>query len=239
MTTILGLKTTIGKEAIVLASDRQLSIVGRDIYGNRHPVEELDFKKLYAQENFAFAMAGAAFPGLMDFWKQLKIKNPENPDFIDLEKILVDGGTFEEIRQTNLEAAAGNFFELEENSQAHFMFATNFGGTPRLHHVYPLGAVQEIDASFALGSGTEYIEDRLSEGYKGGTLGGSQVDLPKAVRLAEECITLSRNDPYSGGTMPDIAVITADSIKYYGDELVSNYQKFKKAEMEKIISENS
>lgn len=238
MTTILGLKTTTGKDAVVLAADRQMSIVGKDVYGNRHSLEEVDFRKIYTGKNFAFAMAGAAIPSLMDFWKHLQIQDSQDPNFINLEEILIDGNVFDEVRQINLDAAAGNAYEINGDAQTHFMFATNFGGVPKLHRVHPLGAVDEFEMFLPLGTGTEYIEDELAEAYKGGTLDGPQVDLPKAARLAEKCIALSRSDPYSGGTMPDMAVITGDSINYYGDELISNYRRFRRLQIERIISEH-
>ncbi len=239
MTTILGLKTTVGEDAIVLAADRQMTVIGRDVYGNKHSLEEVDFKKIYTGRNFAFSMAGAAIPPLMEFWKNLQITNPEDPTFIDLEHILIDDGIFDEVRQMNLEVACGNVDEINADAQTHFIFATNYGGQPKLFYVHPLGGIDEFEAFLPLGSGTEYIEDKLSEAYAGGTLEGPKVSFPQAVKLAEECIALSRRDPYSGGTMPDIAVITADSIKYYGDKLIERYRRFKQTEMDRIIKEHT
>ena len=235
MTTILGLQTTVGKDAVVLATDRQMSMFIPDAYANKQAVEEMDFKKIYIGKNFAFTMAGAAIQSLMEFWKNLQVKDPKDPKFVDLEHILVDGGVFDEVRQMNLEAAAGNVEEVRASAQVRFIFATNYNKTPKIHYVFPLGGVEEFDAFSVEGTGKEFIMDDLQDAYKGDTLDGPRVTLPQAIKLADRCISNSRSDPYSGGTMPDIAVITGDSISYYGDELLSRYKKFRKSEIQRII----
>lgn len=233
MTTILGLKTTFDKEAIVLAADYLGSFMVTDPDGGEAVVEQIDFQKIYHQTNFAFAMAGRASPLLKDFWRRLKIKDPENPEFIDVKESL-ETGFFEEVRNLNLESCVDDI-SIDPVNQTSFIFATNFDGEPRFFTVYPMGAVNELKYCAALGSGSDFIDEKVSSVYTDHSLDGPQINLEKAVRLADECITLARGDIYSKAVVPDIAVITAKSIDYHGPRMRANYQKFKETELQKII----
>ena len=233
MTTILGLKTTFDKEAIVLAADYLGSFMMTDPDGGEGVVEQIDFQKIYHQTNFAFAMAGRTSPLLKKFWRRLKIKDPRDSEFIDVKESL-EMGFFEEVRNFNLESCVDEI-SIDPTNQTSFIFATNFDQEPRFFAVYPMGAVNELKYCAALGSGSDFIGEKLSSVYTAHSLDGPQINLEKAIKLADECITLARGDIYSKAIVPDIAVITSKSINYYGPRMRANYQKFKEAELQRII----
>jgi len=238
MTTILGLKTTQGPESIVLAADYLASLIAHTSEGgNGGILEQIDFRKTYCGENFAFTMTGSASGPLYDFWEQLKIDDKENPNFIDVESRL-ENEFFDEIKLLNLQAGDSDM-EFNTNGQVRFIFATNYNEQPKLYAVYPMGAVRELKMCTYAGSGTDFIEERLSEVYTSHSLDGPQINLEQAINLADECITLARGDVFSKSIVPDLAIITPKSVQYYGDVLRERFKKFKERELAKIIKKYS
>jgi 20S proteasome alpha/beta subunit len=59
--------------------------------------------------------------------------------------------------------------------------------------------------------------------------------LEKAVKLADECMNLARQDLFSGGRIIDFAIITKKSIDYYGDSLREDLENFRKQKLDDII----
>jgi hypothetical protein len=238
MTTILGLKTTVGPEAIVLAADYLASFTMPGQGGGQDEVlEQIDFQKIYHEKNFAFSIAGRSSALLKEFWKRLQLNDPENPEYINLKDAL-EMGFFSEVQQLNLEACVDEV-TINPSNQTSFLFATNFDERPRFFSVYPMGAVNELKYCAATGSGSEFIDEKISSAYTSHSLDGPQINLEQAVKLADKCITLARSDIYSKAIVPDIAIITEDSITYHGPKMRANFEKFKEKELQKIITKHT
>jgi len=231
MTTIVGLKTTTGLDAIVLASDFTKTM----IYPN-NDMEVRDMKKIYHTNNFAFTISGNIDLDLLpELWKNLKSKKSKDEEnYIDVKKRLEDG-FFEEIRLLN-QIQCDSDIEFQTQQQTAFMFATRYSGKVGLYKVYPLGQVEESNSNYiCLGSGTEYIEEMLEREYEFKSLDGPKIDLRKAVKLAQESISLANRDMFSGSDIVDFAIITKDSIKYYGNSLRKNLKIYKNQQINEII----
>ncbi|MBT4334384.1 hypothetical protein HOD61_01045 [archaeon] len=236
MTTIVGVKTTTGLDAIVLAADyTKTTFYGASGGNSINNAESGKMKKLYCARNFAFGFAGKMdLDHIGELWQKLKIKNKKNKNYIDVSEQLRNG-YFEEIAMMNsIQTTMGDY--IDSTAQTEFIFGTNEGDELSLHHVSPLGAVTNFDNYVFSGSGSEYVEEYLEDAYDIRSLDGPSINLRKAVNLARKSIHLAKKDMYSGTEILDFTIITKDSITYYGDNLRKKLKKFKNKEIKKIIT---
>ena len=229
MTTIVGLKTSVGPEAIVLVADYTATSISKN-----SDMNQMEFKKLYCSNNFAFTISGGIKQQAFDFLDDLKVKSKKSKRFIDVKSGL-ELGFFPEVKYLNLDMGAESDTVYGEGTQLHFIFASRFNRKLGLHYVYPMGGVDEHQDYVCGGSGSEFIEDLMNQTYTPKSLEGTHVDLEKAIKLADECMNLARQDVFSGGRIIDFAIITKNSIDYYGDSLREDLENFRNQKLDEII----
>mgnify|MGYP003998072265 FL=1 len=179
-------------------------------------------------------IAGGIKHQAFDFLNDLKVKNKKSDRFIDVKRGL-ELGFFPEVKYLNLDMGADSDIVYDADNQLRFIFATRFNRKLGLHYVYPMGMVDEHQDYVCEGSGSEFIEDLLKQTYAPNSLEGTNIDLEKAVKLADECMNLARQDLFSGGRIIDFAIITKKSIDYYGDSLREDLENFRKQKLDDII----
>ncbi len=235
MTTIVGLKTTVGLDAIVLAADYTKTLMHSNSGENPlNSMESGDMRKIYSTRNFAFSFSGHLSPEYMTaLWDTLKVNKKSNEDYIDVSGRLEDG-FFNEIRNFNV-MQGDSETNFDNDKQTSFIFATK-GVKLGLYYVHPMGLVEEFSDDYVCaGSGSDYIEEMLDTAYEFKSLNGPKIDLRKAVNLAQKSIRLSKKDLFSGSDIVDFAIITKDSIDYYGNSLRKELKEFKRKKFSEIV----
>jgi 20S proteasome alpha/beta subunit len=229
MTTIIGLKTTVGLDAIVLASDFTKTFICED-----NSMEFGEMKKIYTTPNFAFAFSGHVNPELLtELWGNLKNKK-NNENYIDFKMRLKDK-FFDEARKLN-QIQSDSDKELIAKNQTQFVFATRYNKKLGLHKVYPLGKIEENNSNYVcIGSGSEYIIERLDEKYEFKSLDGPKIDLRKAVKMAQKNIKRANKDMFTGSEIVDFSIITKNSVKYFGNKLRKDLKSYKNKQIDEII----
>jgi 20S proteasome alpha/beta subunit len=197
-------------------------------------MESGDMRKIYSTRDFAFAFSGHLSPDYMcALWDTLKINKKSSEDYIDVSGRL-KVGFFDEIRNFNI-MQGDSETNFDNDKQTSFIFATK-GEDIGLYYIHPMGLVEEFSKDYVCaGSGSEYIEEMLDDAYEFKSLNGPKIDLRKAVNLAQKSIRLAKRDLFSGSDIVDFAIITNDSIDYYGNKLRKELKEFKHKRISEIV----
>ena len=84
MTTIIGIKTNIEEEIVILGTDTQMNYLDDD----GHPIGKKPILKIVNGDFWVLAQAGADTPGLRSFYR--KRKNPDDRRYKDYSKDILE-----------------------------------------------------------------------------------------------------------------------------------------------------
>lgn len=237
MTSLIGIKTNTGPEAIVLGSDTQLNYL--DDEGNL--VAKKSILKIIHGDFWAIACCGAETNEMKSFFR--KLQNPEDRRYKNFDKDRLDTmmnkalgkGRFYEINELNANYSreGGDISEAPE-----FLIAFN---KPKveLFKIDPFGNLIPPKKSYiTLGTGREEVEKYLEEIFEEETYEENAIDLEAALKLSRDAVkkTSQRGDIFSGWPM-DLVVTKKNSIKAYGNRIRSAIEKAEDKEFEAIINE--
>ena len=237
MTTSIGMKTEIGEEAIILASDTQLSSLDA--------TEKSSFLKIVYGDFWAITQVGVYDNNMKSFYN--KLRNPSDKRYKDFskEKLIrmvnkaIERKRFFEIDQLNAESIKDG---IKVDDLAQFIMAIN---NPKidLFHIDIFGNLKSLSSDenyFVLGGGKEKVERYLEENIEGGSIDSSNIDLDKATRLCWNSLKYALKKPNSdifSGWPIDIAVIKKDKIKSYGEMIKEAHEETDKNLLDKIIKD--
>src|SRR3989344_2094904 len=228
MTTLLGIKTNSGEEAVVLVTDTRV------IFGNDESKGRTPFYKTAIGEFWALSSMGTHWDGSRKFYN--KLTSPKRyKDTIKKERFI-------EIDTLNAEymLADGD----GESGTLQFLFGTN---KPKIELYFidsygNLRTTQDLnnEVSLIVKSTDDGIEDSIYntilEKIRGEDVGSSdRIDLETALKVAYEGMKKIDVDLYSGGPI-DITVITKDGVFNYGKQIKKALADAESAAFENILS---
>ena len=240
MTTLLGIKTNSGEEAVVLVTDTQV------IFGNDESKGRTPFYKTAIGEFWALSSMGTHWDGSRKFYNKLTSpKRYKDTTEKDVEKIILEAikkERFIEIDTLNAEymLADGD----GESGTLQFLFGTN---KPKIELYFidsygNLRTTQDLnnEVSLIVKSTDDGIEDSIYntilEKIRGEDVGSSdRIDLETALKVAYEGMKKIDVDLYSGGPI-DITVITKDGVFNYGKQIKKALADAESAAFENILS---
>ena len=236
MTTLIGIKTNVGEESIILASDTQLNYYS--VKGE--PIEKRPLLKIVYGEYWALAQSGADTNDLRSFFN--KLRNPKDRRYKDfgtdkLEKMInvaVDNKRFMEICELNAKYVR----EEEDVDQTHeFIMAVN---KPKmeLYHVDIFGNLKtQSDRGFVvLGSTSDKAESYLDDEIDKDTYHESNIDISRAVQLLNNALKNSNTELLSGLPM-DLVIIRKNEIRGYGKRIKDAVEFAERKVIEEIVNE--
>ena len=238
MTTLIGMKTEVGEEAIVLASDTQLTDLDEK--------EKSYFLKIVHGDFWAIAHTGV-YNNMKSFYN--KLRNPDDKRYKDFNKgklihminKSVEIKRFFEINQLNADSM-GDGVDVDILSE--FIMAINNPGID-LFHIDIFGNLKNLPEDknyFVLGSGSKQVKRYLEENLDGDSLDTSNISLDKATSLCWNGLKYALKKPNSdifSGWPIDIAVIKKDKIRSYGEMVKEAHEETDKKLLDKIIKEQT
>jgi|SRR3989344_176269 len=248
MTTLIGVRTNIGSDAVVIASDTQMSFFDEE----RNPLSKKTFYKILTGDYWILAHSGDGTEYLRKFCS--RITYPDR--FKDFDKKVLNKEIIEAVEKKrylridnlNAEHSLENAMEVDEDDEiefVEFLFAIREGnGLNSKLHLYRIDSYgnlipPKIGSSYlVLGTSKkkikEYLTENVDEGesYKSGNL-----DLETSLDLCDNILEkFAETDIYTGGLM-DFAVLTKDKIFHYGEELKQDLREFRKKRIKDKIKE--
>jgi len=234
MTTIIGMKTNIGDEAIVLASDTQLNYYDDD----DNVIAKRPLLKIIHGDFWALACSGGDTDELRRFYN--KLKNPDDKRYTNFgaEKLKemmlksINGKRFYEINELNAKYMKE---EGDIDSTHEFVMAVNKPNVD-IFHIDSFGNLKKPKNRnyIFLGSGKDEAEKYIEECIDGDTFDAYNLNIEDAIRLSTGAIKKSKYDILSGGPM-DLVVIERSNISSFGKEIRNSLEKAEKNVLEDII----
>ncbi len=230
MTTIVGINTNIGEEAVILGSDTQMNYFDED--GN--VVSKRPMLKMIYGEFWALAYSGGDTDRLRSFYN--KLRNPTDKRYKNFGKE----------RLTEMVSRAVNkkrFYEINELNAKYgdaeltneFIMVIN---RPKidLFHIDIFGNLKNSGSEnyLVLGSGKDEAKKYIDEYRDGETFESYNIDIEGAVRLCTGALKKAKNDIFSGGPM-DLIVIKQGGINSFGRKIKESLENEEKRVLEEII----
>ncbi|HJO15031.1 MAG TPA: hypothetical protein QGG70_03200 [Candidatus Pacearchaeota archaeon] len=234
MTTIIGIKTNIGDEAVILASDTQMNYFDED----DNVIAKRPLLKIIHGDFWALACSGGDTDELRSFYN--KLRNPNDKRYKNfgsdkLEEMMMKSLHKKRFYQINELNANYMLEESDIDSTHEFLMAVNKPNVD-IFHIDIFGNLKKPKGRnyISLGSGKEEVEKYIEESIEGGTFDSYNINLENAIRLSTGAIKKSRYDILSGGPM-DLVVIKKNSIKSFGNQIKESIENAEKKVLEEII----
>ncbi|HLC46615.1 MAG TPA: hypothetical protein VJI75_02630 [Candidatus Nanoarchaeia archaeon] len=254
MTTLIGIKTNLGEEGVIICADTQMSYYEDNEFSSKKPVQ-----KIFYGKSWILAYAGNNRKRTAAFLKKFAyLKRPPGTEEIAAQIINTavenyrKGSSylephFKEVNNLNTLLSREDE-ELEDLPV--FMFATNHSSlinpssslnqsSLSLFSVDEFGNLKESpeehEFSYIIrGSGCEdaakYIEDEL----KHSRIDENAIDIPKAIEVAVKALHNAETDALTGGPI-DLIVLTASNIQSYGKRIREAIATAERESIEKIV----
>ncbi len=237
MTTVIGFKTNINEEAIIMCSDTQLSYLD----DQDNPISKRKLLKIVYGEFWAISSIGVDTQELRSFYN--KLRNPEDKRYKDFnkEKLVsminraIEKQRFIEILFMNADYVRESRSTEQTNE---FLFAINKPSI-ELYHIDSYGNLLLCDKNInymVIGSGSEDAQSYINEQLEGETYDSSNIDIKIAIKLGRDALRKAKKDIKTGLPM-DLVILKKDSIKVYGKRISDAIEKAEEKELESIIEE--
>jgi hypothetical protein len=233
MTSLIGIRTNFGLDAIVLAADYQLTGFDDD----DKPVSRRVERKLHFDDCWAMGYTGICRKELMRFFGVLKGyknygSNPEKARAV-IEKAVKEK-EFLEVAQLNGRLRKN---KVDMENLVSFIFAVN---KPKLGLwlVDEYGNFQGIDENkdfdyIYLGSGEDEMNKRIEGLIAERKIDGEKISVGVALKIAGEAMHAAERDPGTGLGY-DLVVMTEKETKSWGDEIKDEIRKAEDRKVEEI-----
>jgi len=217
MTSIIGIRTNLGSDGIVVASDRSIGEYDGD------KIIKLNLrKKIHFGDYWVMSHTGTITKSLSRFYGVLKGHKICGSDDERARKIFenaVENKSFREVNELNTVLMRN---EEDLNSTLEFLLAvrlSKFG----LWKVDAFGnlRVSADDGDFdyiCMGSGSEFMESYISERISDGKIVSDEVKISSAIKIVNGVMGSSERDPRSGFGY-DLTVLTKDGVREWGAEI--------------------
>ena len=224
MTSIIGIRTNLGSDGIVVASDRNIGE-----YDEKDTVIKLNLrKKIHFGDYWVMSHTGIITKSLSKFYGVLKGHKSCGSDDERAREIFENAVKNKYFREVNELNTAVMRNEEDINSTLEFLLAvrlSKFG----LWKVDAFGNLRASadDSDFdyiCMGSGSEFMESYINERISDGKIVSDGVKISSAVKIANDVMGSSEQDPGSGFGY-DLAVLTKDGVRELGSGI-------RKAQME-------
>ena len=259
MSTIFGIKTNSGQDAVVLATDTQLTI---DYGSSKRKIIE---PKMRVEEYYALAYTGTKTKLVERFFSYVNgrttpknfikeaLGNKNHPIFLNLPKnpvqAAIEAGYFPELALVNSDRYSDihdekGYEEIFEDLIELIIANRNPLG---LYRVDSLGRVKSSTQNIeflAAGSGSGIAQTYIDESeYKEGQIIGveirdDKITIPIAVSLSIGAIKKASKDMDTGGSI-DLVVLTEDKIYTHGQEIRKFLAEAEREIYQKIIGQYS
>jgi len=234
MTTLIGIKTNVSEEAVVLASDTQLSYIDDD--GNL--LAKRPLLKIVRGDFWALAPSGAYTDEIKSFYN--KLRNPDDKRYKDfsgekLEDMI--NKTIEKKRFMDVDSLNANYIKKggDLDGAHEFLMAVN---KPKieLFHIDIFGNLRypENNDILILGSGRETADSYIEEQIEGETYDSANVDISTAIKLCSGALKKSGYEAFSGWPM-DLVIIRDKKIEAFGKKIKEALEQAEENILEEII----
>ncbi|MEK6923317.1 MAG: hypothetical protein AABW84_01320 [Nanoarchaeota archaeon] len=242
MTTLLGIKTNSGEEAVVLVTDTQVTYGSEEHNKNRKP-----FYKMANGDFWALGFIGSQWDESRKFYNQLTTRRFKDFTEKDIEQMILSSiqkKRFIEIDTINAEFMRR--YDEGESGTMEFLLATN---KPKveLYFIDAYGNIYTLDdldyhEPFIVKSATDdtkkAIINYINEKISGDDIGsGDRIDLELALNLAKGAMQKVETDIYSSGPI-DITILTKNGIFNYGRQIKKAIEDAENAAFSEIIKKH-
>lgn len=236
MTTIIGIKTNVDDEAIILASDTQMNYFDED----DNVIAKRPMLKMINGDFWALAYSGADTNELRSFYN--KLRNPNDKRYKNfgkekLAEIMIKAITkkrFYEINELNAKyiREGGDLESADE-----FLMAVN---KPKvdIFHIDVFGNLKNSENGnyLVLGSGKGEAEKYIEERIEGETFDSYNINIESAIGLCAGALKKASYDIFSGGPM-DLVVVRSDRVYSYGEKIKNSLKMAEMKVLEEIVKD--
>ena len=246
MTTIIGIKASLGLEGVVFCSDTQLN---HYVDGNLTKTETDKADKILLGKKWMMGFAGAFDKDISHFLRSLTQPKRYGSTHHDSFSIIASAikryelGTkykkqhFPELNSYNL-MALRNGTKLDDLST--LLMAAHFSGNVDMWEIDEFGNLKQPQKEkeieyLAIGSSSSIVDEyfeRLLNDETTDKIDQSRIDIPTAIDLAVGALDLAENDPDTSGM--NIAVLTKNGAREYGHSIRAAVDIARKKEIESI-----
>ena len=257
MTSIIGIKTNVGIESIIVGSDTQEVVYERD--GENPSAKREEISKIITGSNWIISYAGNNnTDGFYRFTRFLKgdkryLKEGETPDLLIKSAVenyvrygkKFQGPHFRRVADSNADVMKekNDTDELNIYLLAVY-FDTRLNG---LWYIDELGNLVEpkdqrelnkTEKDFdyiCMGSGGEDMEKYIEQSVFEGEINTREIDIKEAVKMVFASLRKANKDPLTG-FLKDIAIINKNGVERYGDIIKNKLIKAEREAEEEITS---
>ncbi len=250
MTTIIGIRTNHGLDAVVFGADTQVNYEYAD--QNEGPKKGLIYK-IISGRNWMLGSAGGVHHELYRFQQMLTRPKNYNSTEEEVAKIIQEavdnfekGKKVKRFEGLNFPRVAYLNAQLKRNGESddqlvEFLLAANIGGKLGMWSIDNFGSLSAADEEkdfeyLVIGSGGEHAEKYIEEQIMERIIDRATIDVATAVRTIKNALRRSEKD-LNTGTYKDIAILTKDSVTLYGAKVKELMTKQEDDIFEGIASE--
>jgi len=225
-TLIIGIKTNVGKSAIVMLADSQVT----DNTQKGLEIKHLKYNKIETGLTWAMADSGSINGDISYFYLSLR----ENPERAKRQiRQAIRSGKYSQILALNTEVAR----KLSTGDTHEFMLATQYPQLT-LMQIDAFGHATEAETNYLLvGSASEKAKEYLEAQLTGTSVKSYELTLERALRLGYETVACVSGKDLNLSGPPSIVVVTQKRVKDFTQQHWSAIAAAEKKSLEAIIRE--